>query len=265
MANIFTMNKTGLFALLIALLIPFAGYFLLKNFSANAIQMPHKYFYDSVVVNEKGGKITTDTIWHPIKNINFTNQFGQHVSLDDAHGKILVIDFFFSHCPSVCPGLARNMKRLQDSFAKNDSIVQFISISIDPERDSVPQLRKFADRFNANHDNWWFVTGNKKEIYDFAFTEMKASVADPGIDTAFIHTENFFLVDSNRIVRGWYNGFDTVKLAQLARDIPLLMLEKQKNSPSVLRDFIPILPYIFIAIGIVILGTVLLNKKRLRG
>lgn len=67
MANIFTMNKTGLFALLIALLIPFAGYFLLKNFSADAIQMPHKYFYDSVVVNEKGGKLQRIPFGIPLK------------------------------------------------------------------------------------------------------------------------------------------------------------------------------------------------------
>ena len=170
--------------------------------------MPHHYFYDSVTVQDKNGKISTDTVWHHVKNISFTNQLGKQVSLDDLRGKIIVIDFFFSHCPTICPGLARNMKKLQDSFVKNDSIVQFISISVDPEHDSVPQLRKFADRFNVNHDTWWFVTGNKKEIYDFALQEIKASVADSEVDTAFIHTENFFLLDSNRIVRGWYNGFE---------------------------------------------------------
>jgi len=154
------------------------------------------------------------------------------------------------------------MKSLQYSFVKNDSIVQFISISIDPEHDSVPQLRKFADRYNINHDTWWMVSGNKKEIYDFALNEIKANVADPGVDTAFIHTENFFLLDSNRIVRGFYNGFDTVMQEKLVRDIPLLMLERDKTSPSVLRDFIPILPLIFIAIGIVLIITLLLNRKR---
>jgi protein SCO1/2 len=154
------------------------------------------------------------------------------------------------------------MKRLQDSFVKNDSIVQFISISIDPEHDSVPQLRKFADRYNVNHDTWWMVTGNKQEIYDFALQEIKANVADPGVDTAFIHTENFFVLDSNRIVRGFYNGFDTVAQSRLVRDIPLLMLERDKTAPSVLRDFIPILPLIFIAIGIVIIITLLLNRAK---
>jgi protein SCO1/2 len=156
------------------------------------------------------------------------------------------------------------MKRVQESFIKNPDIVQFISISVDPEHDSVPNLRKFADKFGANHDSWWFVTGDKKEIYDFAFNEIKASVVDINVDTAFVHTENFFLLDSNRVVRGWYNGFDTAKLAQLAMDIPTLMLEKDKKSPSILRKFIPILPIIFFGIAGVIIVTSLLSKRRLK-
>ena len=215
--------------------------------------MPHRYFYDDVITKEVKGKTSTDTLWHHVKNMTFTNQLGNQVSLDDLKGKVLVINFFFSRCPSICPGLTRNMKKLQNSFLKNADIVHFISISVDPEHDSVPQLRKFADRFNINHDSWWFVTGNKKEIYDFALQEMKASIADSNVDTAFIHTENFFLLDSSRVVRGWYNGFDTLKQAQLARDIPTLMLERDKKSPSIFREFIPYLPVIFIGIGMVIL------------
>ena len=257
------MSKKAILAIMLAMIMPFAGYFIVKYYSKQAVHMPGKYFEpDSVIVKEKGGKTTADTIWHKVKNIHFTNQLGQNVSLDDLHGKVLVFDFFFTRCPTICPRLARSMKRLQDSFVKNDSIVQFISVSVDPEHDSVAQLRKFADRYNANHDTWWFVTGNKKEIYDFALHELKAGIADSEVDTAFIHTENFFLLDSNRIVRGWYNGFDTAKQAQLVRDIPLLMLERDRRSPSVLRDFIPILPVIFIAIGITFLGLFVINRKK---
>lgn len=257
------MTKKAILALALAIIMPFAGYFIVKYYSKEAVHMPARYFApDSVVVSEKNGKTVTDTIWHKVKNIEFTNQLGKRVSLDDLKRKVLVIDFFFTRCPSICPALARSMKRLQDSFVKNDSIVQFISISVDPEHDSVPQLRRFADRFNVNHDTWWFVTGNKKEIYDFAFNELKASVTDSEIDTAFLHTENFFLLDSNRIVRGWYNGFDTAKQAQLVRDIPLLMLEKDKKSPSIFREFIPILPIIFIAIGIVFIAVFIFNRQK---
>ena len=224
------MNKRAILGLLLAICLPLTGYYLVKYYSEKAVHMPRRYFYDSVAVIEKNGKTTTDTIWHRVKNMTFTNQLGKTVTLDSLKNKILVIDFFFSRCPSICPGMAKSMKRLQDSYVNSkDSIVQFISISIDPEHDSFPQLRKFANRFTNNHESWWFLTGNKKDIYDFALNELKASVADVNVDTAFIHTEYFFLLDRERVVRGWYNGFDTLKQAKLVGDIPLLMLEKRKK------------------------------------
>lgn len=224
------MNKRAIVGLMVAIILPFGGYFIVKHYGEAAVQMPRRYFFDSVAVTEKNGKIVTDTIWHKVKNMRFTNQLGKIVTLDDLNGKIIVIDFFFTRCPTICPATAKAMKRLQNSFVNsNDSIVQFISVSVDTEHDSVPQLRKFANRYTSNHDSWWFVTGNKKDIYDFALQEIKANVADVNVDTAFVHTENFFLLDKNRVIRGWYDGLDTVKQARLVRDIPLLMLEKNKK------------------------------------
>ena len=224
------MNKKAILALLLAALIPAVSYVLVKFYSERAVQMPMRYFYDSVSVVEKNGKTTSDTAWHHVKNISFTNQMGQKVSLYDIKGKVIVLDFFFTRCPTFCPGMAKAMKKLQAAFKKNDtSFVQFISVSIDPLHDSVPQLRKFADRFSVSPDNWWMVTGDRKETYDFALQEMRASVADAQIDTGFIHTSLFFVLDREKIVRGFYDGFDSVAQQRLVRDIPLLMLEKERK------------------------------------
>lgn len=223
------MSKKALLALVLAALVPLISYLLVKFYSERAVNMPPRYFFDSVAVKEKNGKTTYDTVWHHVKNISFTNQLGQKVSLNDIKNKAIVIDFFFTRCPTFCPGMAKAMKRLQDAFKKDDSFVQFISVSIDPLSDSVPQLRKFADRHNVNPDNWWLVTGDKKEIYDFALSEIKASIADSDVDTGFIHTSNFFLLDREKIVRGWYDGFDSSKQSKLVKDIPLLMLEKDRK------------------------------------
>lgn len=222
------MNKKTL-AFFVAVFLPLTGYLLVSYYSSKNVLMPPRYFYDSVQQTNTNGKITYDTSWHQVSNLHFTNQLGQQVSLDDLKGKILVIDFFFTHCPTICPRLALAMKKLQNSFPNNDSIVQFISISVDPVRDSAAQLRKWAERFHINPDSWWLATGDKDSIYKFAFSELKASIADVNIDTAFIHTENFFLLDKERIVRGWYNGFDSTAQSRLVRDIPMLMLEKNRK------------------------------------
>ena len=223
------MNKRAFLAIMLAIMLPLLGYLLVSYYSKRDIQMPARYFYDSVNVSKNDGRTVYDTAWHHVTNMTFTNQFGKQVSFADLKGKIIVLDFFFTRCPSVCPRLARAMKRLQNSFVKNDSIVQFVSISVDPVHDSVPELRQWAKKFDVDPDSWWVLTGNRDSIYHFAINEMKANIADVTVDTSFVHTENFFLLDKERIVRGWYNGFDSLAQKKLVRDIPLLMLEKDRK------------------------------------
>lgn len=73
------------------------------------------------------------------------------------------------------------------------------------------------------------LTGDKEEIYDIAKKEFKANIADTNVDTNFIHTEYFFILDKDRVVRGWYNGMDSIHLNKLASDVVLLMLERDKK------------------------------------
>lgn len=223
------MNKKAGLAIMLAVLLPVVSYLLVRYYSDRDVQMPGRYFYDSVAVTEKNGKTTYDTIWHHLPDMDLINQFGDTVSLANLKGKIIVLDFFFTRCPTICPQLARAMKRLQNSFTKNDSIVQFVSISVDPIHDSVKQLRKWAEKFDVNPDSWWLLTGNRDSIYHMAIHDIKANIADVNVDTGFVHTYNFFLVDKERIVRGWYDGLDSVAQKRLVRDIPLLMLEKDRK------------------------------------
>lgn len=234
------MSKKAVLALMIAIALPLCGYLILSYMSQRDIRMPKRFFYDSVIVKDDYGRSSFDTVWHHVKGITLTNQLGEKVSLNDLKNKVIVLDFFFTRCPTICPIMARNMKKLQSSFAPSDSIVQFISISVDPEHDDPARLRWWAEKFDVNPDNWWLATGNKDSIYNFALKEMKASVADVGIDTAFIHTENFFLLDRDRVVRGWYNGTDSADQLRLVKDLPLLMLEKnhKKTFGQFLKELI---------------------------
>jgi protein SCO1/2 len=224
------MTKKGIITLLFVVGVPIMAYYAVKYFSEEAVHMPKRYFYDSVTVKTVDGKLVKDTVWHRISNFSFTNQLGQTIHADDAKGKILVVDFFFTRCPNPCPTLTANMKKMQDAYLKNDTLVQFISFSVDPLRDTVAALKKYADKFKVRHDTWWMLTGEKKAIYDLAFNEFKAAVVDGGeVDTSFLHTNKFYLLDKNRIIRGWYDGTDTIALTQMARDISLLILEKDKT------------------------------------
>jgi protein SCO1/2 len=225
------MSQRALIVLLFVVGVPVLAYFLVKNASEDAVDMPKRWFYDSVVTKTENGKLVHDTLWHRVSNFCLTNQLGNQVCADDLKNKILIVDFFFTRCPNPCPTLTRNMKKLQDSYLKNDTLVHFLSFSVDPARDSVVALKNYADRFGVRHHNWWMLTGDKKVIYDLALNELKASVVDAGgnVDSSFIHTSYFYLLDKNRVVRGWYNGTDSASLTKLARDVSLLILEKDKT------------------------------------
>ncbi|MBN8860178.1 MAG: SCO family protein [Sphingobacteriales bacterium] len=230
------MSRKSLFAVLLALALPLTCYFLLKHFAAGAVVMPKRYFYDTVVTRDDYGKTVQDTIWHRVRNFTLTNQLDKQVSLSDLKDKIIVADFFFTSCPTICPALTRNMKRLQDAFNKTDTVVRFLSFTVDPKRDSVERLKKYSDKFGINPDTWWLLTGSKEEIYDIAKNEFKANIADTNIDTNFIHTEYFFMLDKDRVVRGWYNGLDSLHLNKLADDIVLLMLEKDRKKRGIRQE-----------------------------
>jgi len=224
------MKKITLVAFLIVLILPVASYLIVNSYSKDAIAMPRHYFYDTVVTKLQNGKPVDDTIWHKIKPFKLLNQFGDSVGIDDWGGKIIVANFFFTSCPSICPTLTRNMKKLQTAFIKTDTIVRFISFTVDPLRDTVQKIKAYGDKYAINHDTWWMLTGPKKEIYDIAFNEFKASVVSEGkVDTNFIHTEKFFLLDRDKVVRGFYNGLDSNHLDQLIKDIVLLNMERDKK------------------------------------
>lgn len=219
------------------MLIPLASYLVVKKFTDDTNFIPRRYHYDTVITKVKDGIEVSDTVWHSVKNIQLQNQLGKTVSLSDLNGKILVVDFFFTHCISICPKLTANMKRLQQAIKTRDPrklvdtpFIQFVSLTVDPERDSPSVLKKYADKFQLNHDTWWMLTGDKKTIYDFGLNEVKLGVPDSSsVDTNFIHSEYFVLLDRDRVVRGYYNGLDTVALNKLSEDIVFLMLERDKK------------------------------------
>jgi len=224
------MKKTTILAFLMVTVLPIASYLFVSNLSKDAIKMPRRYFYDTVVVKMEKGKKVNDTVWHKVRPFKLKNQFGKEVGLEDWGGKIIIADFFFTSCPSICPKLTRNMKKLQTAFKKTDSLVRFVSFTVDPVRDTVQALKAYGDKFGIDHDTWFMLTGDRKELYDIALNEFKASIASNGnIDTGFIHTDRFFLVDRDRVVRGWYNGLDSANLDKLIKDVVLLNMERDKK------------------------------------
>lgn len=257
------MNKKALYAILIALLVPLISYFFVKGKSERDIHMPRHYLPDSVISNTEKGKMVSDTVWHKVADFTLVNQHGMPVTWDSLKGKITILDFFFTRCPTICPGMTKNMKRLAESIHngkrvgdKTNKLVHFLSFSVDSERDSVERLKHWADRFQINPEQWWLLTGDKKTIYDFALNEVKLGLIDgEGVDTNFVHSDKFILIDSNRHVRGYYSGLDSASLSQLSKDLVMLTMEKDPNRKSFFAGKLQVIAVSFL---LAILGVFLL-------
>ena len=264
------MSKKAWLAICIAVVIPLVFYGIAKTYG---VAMPPRYFPDSVVTRIKDGKEVTDTVWHKVANIRLVNQLCDTVSLDSLHGKVLLIDFFFTHCASICPILTRNMRHLQDALELGErsrqiagpdtNFVHFLSLTVDPAHDPPPVLKRYADRYGVNSDVWWMLTGPKKTIYDFALNELKLGLQDSvSVDSNFVHTDYIALLDKDRVIRGYYHGTDTSALKRLTDDMVFIMLEKDKNRKSAVFDELRPLavPIIVILLGTAV-GVVYFSRR----
>lgn len=230
-------NNKFLIGIAVAFLLPLSLYLLVDKLSKGKVKMPGHFVVERVEPSKTDAS-KQDTVYHTLNDLTLTNQLGEKVSVNkDLAGKILVIDFFFADCSSTCPRLTKSMHNLQAGFKKDpkkenslDNEIHFVSITVLPERDSFPVLRKYADAHDANPDHWWFLTGDKKTIYDFARKELGIATG-PGDGGAedMIHTDKLILVDKDRYVRGYYSGIDDTSVRRCADDIVLLTLEKKKN------------------------------------
>lgn len=188
--------------------------------------LPHLGPHD--VFRDENGK--ADTVYYTVPKYVFTNQDGREVSHRDYAGKIHVVDFFFTSCPSICPIMSSQMARLQEMLRAEELLgdVQLLSHTVDPLRDTLPALQAYAAMMNADLRHWNFVRGTPEATYRHAeqgylMTAFPSDTAAGG----FFHTDQFALLDGERHIRGYYDGTSTSSVDQLFEDIQRLLREKQ--------------------------------------
>lgn len=152
------------------------------------------------------------------------NQQGDTLSLSDWNNRVVVTHVFFTQCPVVCPKMIRNLGKVQAAFSGHKSLL-LSSFSIDPERDTVARLSMYAQKMDIP-GNWQLITGDKKQIYQFARKSLlvSATEGDGGPDD-FIHSETLVLIDRDKKIRGFYKGTNDLETVRLIRDLRKLLNE----------------------------------------
>ena len=217
--------KVGI--LIIILAVPTFIFVFLKLFGQNYYKLP--YLMPEIDATGQVVMKGVDTVFHQIPSFDLIDQNGQRFSSTQTKGKIYVVDFFFTRCGTTCPKLTTNLSRVQSLFA-NDPNILIVSHSVDPKHDSSAVLQKFAQKYDAKAGKWFFLTGDKKAIYDLAIKGYKLPAADASeydkniksIDETFIHSEKLLLIDKEGYIRGIYDGTYSPDVERLVAEIKVL-------------------------------------------
>lgn len=153
-----------------------------------------------------------------VPDFSLTNQQGQEVSLSDFGGKVWVADFIFTNCPTICPIMTKEMATLQSEY--NNQYVNFVSFTVDPERDTSEVLASYAKQFGADEKTWHFLTGEKEQLYQLANEGFKLAAAQH--EGVFPHSRKFVLVSSVGEIHGYYDSHSKAEMVKLRKDINTL-------------------------------------------
>lgn len=166
---------------------------------------------------------------HTVGSFSFLDQNGKKITDQTVKGKVYVVEYFFTTCGTICPRMNKQMQRVQQAY-KGDKHIKILSFTVDPEIDTVEQLKRYASQHGADDQQWHFLTGEKADLYGLArksFFVLKPAEAENQGDVGsdFIHTNNFVLVDQRMRIRGYYDGTSAEEVDKLIRDMQRLLDE----------------------------------------
>lgn len=168
--------------------------------------------------------VNGDTVYHKIRDFAFLNQDSQVITNATFGGKIYVADFFFISCPTICPKTTRQMLRLYERFKEEDKVI-LLAHTVDPKRDGVAALSKYAGNLGVSSSKWHFATGDQDALYEIADDYFSVALEDPDVPGGFDHSGRFILVDPNRHIRSFCDGTDPADVDRFMADIENLLKE----------------------------------------
>ena len=171
----------------------------------------------------------------PVPAFKLMNQDNKTISDKDYLGKVYVVEFFFSTCPTICPKMNESMLQLQNEFYGNPNF-GIASITIDPAKDTPQVLKEHANLLGVKHYNWHFLTGDKEYIYSLANKGFNLYAGENNkVAGGFEHSGLFALIDKEGKIRCrkdaqgnpilYYDGLDAAGVEAIKEDIKKLLEE----------------------------------------
>ena len=176
------------------------------------------------------GKVIFDTIYHHINDFDLTDQNNQKVNFGTLKDKIVIVSFFYTHGGALCDKVTANIDSVTKAYTKN-RLVRFVSVTIDPLRDDVPAVKKYAEGFKPNAAQWRFLTGDTTQIYKLAQKGLLVNELGLG-DNNFVYSDKVILLDAERRIRGYYSGTSVTDINRLNDEIKVQIAEELRKIKS---------------------------------
>lgn len=163
--------------------------------------------------------------WVP--DFSLTDANGATVRRGDLIGKVWIASFLFTRCGEACPLLMHHEVRLQGELPMRDDL-QLVSFSVDPDWDTPKVLTEYARSFGADRSHWFFLTGDKKQVYHLSIDgfRLAAQEGDPAKEMPILHSTKLVLVDRHGAIRGYYDSTDDSEMQKLVRDARQVLAER---------------------------------------
>ena len=158
------------------------------------------------ITNEKLSFLKINGSNKSIPEFALLNQDSLLITNHDFKGKVTVVDFFFTSCPTICPKMTSNLVHLNKNI--NNENLAIVSFTINPKYDTPTKLKKYAERYEIENPNWHFLTGDKESIYKLAKNDFNIFAEEnPNVPGGFEHSGYFALIDQNGFMRSRYDQF----------------------------------------------------------
>ncbi len=142
-----------------------------------------------------------------VPDFSFTDQNGNTITNKDYDGKVYLVEFFFTTCPTICPRMNSNLVQIQKNFEGIDNF-GVASFTINPKNDTPEVLKAYAEKYGITNPNWHLMTGEQEAIYKLANEGFNLYTAeDKTVEGGFEHSGNFALIDKNGFIRSRFDNY----------------------------------------------------------
>lgn len=163
----------------------------------------------------------------PVPALALTDEQGRPFGNDRLAGRVVIVNFLFTACPTVCPTLAARMASVQRELSPHGDRVHLVSITVDPANDTPERLREYGTRFGQDPAHWSFLTGDIAAIKAAAEQGFKVALEPAAAAVDIVHSEHFILVDTTGEIRGYYRA-EKPELTRMTMDVSRLLQEADR-------------------------------------